>query len=105
MHRLSPVETVFHSLDIGSISTDGEYFRKTSILLGATAKDQLINEFFFFNNRILVSLESGKRASSAQSRFQKHFRNTYPILFVSTKMPPTQAFHPGLSATNDLFQA
>ena len=105
MHRLSLVETVFHSLDIGSIGTDGEYFRKTSVLLGATAQNQLINDFFFLYNRILVSLESGERASSAQSGFQKHFRNTYPILFVSTKMPPTQAFHPGLSATNDLFQA
>ena len=48
MHRLSLVETVFHSLDIGSIGTDGEYFRKTSVLLGATAQNQLINDFFFF---------------------------------------------------------
>lgn len=104
MHRLSPVETVFHPLDIGSKGTDGVFFRKTSILLGATAQDQHINEFFFYN-RILVSLESGKRASSAQSGFQKQFRNRCPILFVSTKMPPTQAFNPGLSATNDLFQA
>ena len=47
VHRLSPVETAFHSLDIGPRGTDGEYFRKTSILLGATAQDQLINEFFY----------------------------------------------------------
>lgn len=66
MHRLSPVETAFHTLDFGSRDTDVEYFRKTSILLEETAQDQLINDVFL---RILVSLESGRRPSSAQSGF------------------------------------